>query len=106
MDTLNGLGLLDTYLPEIRPISRVEAARLTLEAERHLALRESLDGRSLAMRLIDSLREQLTDEILWIETNSEDRVPMLMVHPLDRLEAQYVYSRGPAADFRAHRSFG
>lgn len=29
LDTLNGLGVLETYLEEVRPISRVEAARLT-----------------------------------------------------------------------------
>jgi hypothetical protein len=30
LDTLNGLGLLRSYISEIRPISRIEAARLTL----------------------------------------------------------------------------
>ncbi len=36
LDTLNGLGLLDDYLSEVRPIARVEAARLVLEAEHNL----------------------------------------------------------------------
>jgi len=31
--TLNGLGYLDDYLDEIKPNSRIEAARLTLEAQ-------------------------------------------------------------------------
>ena len=36
LDALNSLGYLDDYLDEIKPISRVEAARLTIEAQAHL----------------------------------------------------------------------
>ena len=37
LDTLNSLGYLDDYLDEIKPISRIEAARLTIEAQAHIA---------------------------------------------------------------------
>jgi len=94
LDTLNGLGLLYTYIPEVRPIARIEAARLTREAEHNLALSEGDEKQELAWQLIDSLREQLAQEIRWLESNSEDRVPTALVTPLERVEAQYVFSTG------------
>src|SRR6516162_5524266 len=50
LETLNGLGFLDDYLEEIKPISRIEAARLTLEAQRNLET--SQDNDPLAKILI------------------------------------------------------
>jgi hypothetical protein len=91
LETLNGLGWLDTYLDEIRPISRVEAARLTIEAERRLEDSEQADR--LASSLIRTLREQLAQEVEWLETDNEDDLPT-MVRPLERAEAQYIFSRG------------
>ncbi|MGD0076434.1 MAG: capsule assembly Wzi family protein [Candidatus Binataceae bacterium] len=92
LETLNGLGYLDTYLDEIKPISRVEAARLTLEAQANLA--ESGQRDVLARAMVVSLKEQLQDEIGWLENNSEDSPPT-MLHPLERVETQYLYSSGP-----------
>src|SRR5262245_22278940 len=69
LDALNGLGLLYTYIPEVRPIARVEAARLTREAEHNLALSEEPDQPGLAEHLIDSLRQELAEEIRWLESN-------------------------------------
>jgi hypothetical protein len=91
LETLNGLGYLDTYIDEIKPISRVEAARLTLEAERNFADAERND--SLARSLIQTLRAQLGEEIGWLESNSEDDLPT-MAHPVQRVELQYIYSHG------------
>ena len=91
LDTLNGLGYLDTYVDEIKPISRVEAARLTLEAEEKL---DSTPSDPLARELVRSLRAELHEEISWLENNSEDNQPT-MIHPVERLEMQYVYSSGP-----------
>jgi len=92
LDTLNGLGYLDDYLDEIKPISRIEAARLTLEAQENFSQAERPD--MLARALIGDLRDQLRDEIGWLTSNSEDNLPT-QLHPLDRAEAQYIYSRGP-----------
>lgn len=97
LETLNGLGYLDTYLEEIKPISRVEAARLTLEAERNLGDAQRLDP--LATSLIHTLRAQLREEVGWLESNSEDDLPT-MAHPLQRLQLQYIYSHGSPRRWR------
>lgn len=91
LDTLNGLGLLDTYLPEIRPISRIEAARLVLEARDNLAREGSHND--LAHSLIARLRKQLGAEMSWVAEDGEDNLPNL-VHPFGRVEFGYLFSRG------------
>jgi hypothetical protein len=96
LDTLNGLGLLDDYLSEIKPIARVEAARLTLEAERNLY--NSEPPNALAQSLIKSMREEFSEEVEWLEQNHEDNPPT-MFHPLERVEAQYIYSTGSRRHF-------
>ncbi len=92
LDALNGLGFLDTYLDEIKPISRVEAARLTLEAEANFA-EGTAPPDGLARDLVRELRDQLHQEVQWLQANAEDNPPT-MLQPADRLEAQYIYSRG------------
>src|SRR5260221_13169694 len=54
--TLNDLGLADSYLSEIQPISRVEAARITVEAESKLSEMQSQN--ELARSVISELRLQ------------------------------------------------
>jgi hypothetical protein len=103
LDTLNSLGMLETYLSEVRPIARVEAARLTLEAERIMSDASPENGPSPAMPLaramVNDLRAELAEEIGWLENDTEDDQPSMLV-PLNRIEAQYVYSTG------RRRSFG
>lgn len=96
LDKLNGLGLLDDYLSEIRPIARVEVARLTLEAEQNLD--DAEQPNPLGRALIRSLREEFHEEIGWLENSHEDNPPT-MIHPLERVEAQYVYSSGTRRHF-------
>ena len=91
LDTLNGLGLLDDYLSEVRPIARVEAARLVLEAEHNLD--DAEQPNPLARSIIQSIRDEFSDEVEWLDQNHEDNPPT-MLHPLERVEAQYVYSDG------------
>src|SRR5208282_4069051 len=91
LDSLNGLGYLDTYFPEIKPISRVEAARLTLEAERNMRLDEHSEP--LAVQMTRVLDEQLSEEVGWLRDNREDDAPPLIAS-FDRLEAQYAFTRG------------
>ena len=91
LDTLNGLGVLDTYLSEIKPISRVEAARLTLEAEKNLTVSERHNA--LGDSIVKALRSELREEVGWLEHNAEDDQPT-MIQPLQRVEAQYIFSRG------------
>ena len=92
LETLNGFGLLKTYLGEIKPISRVEAARLTLEAEHELI--DSERDSPLARSLIHSLRLQLREEVGWLLSNHEDGRPATL-HPIERVEGEYIFSRGP-----------
>src|SRR5215469_16871119 len=91
LETLDGLGYLDTYFSEIRPFSRVEAARLTLEAERNMNLDDQYEP--LAVQLTKTLDLQLSEEITWLRNNAEDNQPN-MIHPLESAEAQYIYSAG------------
>jgi len=91
LDTLDGLGYLDDYLSEVRPISRVEAARLTREAERHVHDSERKDP--LAREIILSLKAQLGEEIGWLRDNREDDLPT-MLQPVSRIEAQGIFSSG------------
>jgi hypothetical protein len=96
LEKLNGLGLLDDYLTEVKPIARVEAARLTLEAEQNLDDAEQPDP--LARAIIASLRDEFHEEVQWLEDNHEDNPPT-MFHPLERVEAQYIYSSGTRRRF-------
>lgn len=91
LDTLNGLGLLDTYLPEIRPISRIEAARLVVEAQGNLT-RQTVPN-ALARAIVRRLRGQLADEVSWIQEDGEDNLPNL-IHPAERVELRYLFSHG------------
>jgi len=91
LDTLDGLGYLDTYFREVRPISRVEAARLTVEAEANLNQAETREP--LAAALTANLRSQLHEEVSWIENDTEDVQPSVF-HPIDRVETQYLFSSG------------
>lgn len=109
LDELDALGLLETYIPEVRPISRVEAARLTLEAE-SMMLSAERPGDALAESILNALRLQLATEVDWLERNAEDNRPSMLV-PVERAEAQYVYSRGiqrqmtnGAAELRANEA--
>jgi len=103
LGTLNDLGYLRTYLPEIKPISRVEAARLTLEAESYFERAARPDP--LARSQLAALRLQLHEEIGWIEHNAEDDQPT-MVQPTQRVEAGYVFSSGPRRQWQTGGNYG
>jgi hypothetical protein len=100
LDTLNSLGMLETYLSEVRPISRVEAARLTLEAERMVSGSENAPSpaQPLARAMIEELRRELATEIGWVQDDAEDDQPT-MLRPIERVEVQYVYSTGRRRGF-------
>lgn len=102
LETLNGLGFLQTYLAEVKPISRVEAARLTLEAQRLMSDPENDAGAQpalpLARAMVEELRSELAEEIDWLEHDAEDDQPTMMM-PIERVETQYVYSTGERRQF-------
>ena len=91
LGTLNDLGLADSYISEIQPITRVEAARITVDAEAKLS--EMQEQNEVARSCINALRLQLPDEVQWIEQDKEDNLPT-MFHPVDRVEGEYVMSQG------------
>src|SRR5258708_5945478 len=101
--TLNDLGLADSYLSEIQPISRVEAARITVEAESKLSEMQSQN--QLARSVIGELRMQLPDEVQWIEQDHEDNLPT-MIHPLERVEGEDVLSEGKRRALNTTNSTG
>jgi hypothetical protein len=96
LDTLDGLGLLDSYLAEVKPISRVEAARLVIEADNNVAQIKAPDP--LATAALDALRAQLALEVGWLDGDHEDGLPS-MVRPVQRMALQYVYSSGARREF-------
>src|SRR5690242_15108658 len=103
LDTLDGLGLLDSYISEVKPISRVEAARLVIEARDNLSKGDGPDP--LAAEVVKVLSSQLAVEMSWLEQNEEDRLPT-MVRPIQRLEARYVYSSGERRKFYVQTNNG
>ncbi len=98
LDILNSLGYLYDYLDEVKPISRIEAARLTIEAQLHLDDASNPD--TIAREIVRDLRDQLPEEVGWIQSNDEDNPPTAILHPLDRAELEYIYSRGPERFWR------
>ena len=91
LNTLDGLGYLDTYFPAIKPIARVEAARLTLEAEHNMALEDKYEP--LAVKLTQVLEEQLSDEVGWLRSGNEDNPPAAIASFNDA-EVEGVFSQG------------
>ena len=85
LDTLDGLGMLQSYLSESKPISRIEAARLALEARDNVERDPA--PKPLAMAAVRTLASQLVLEIGWLERNEEERLPT-MVRPVQRLEVR------------------
>jgi hypothetical protein len=98
LDTLNSLGYLEDYLDEIKPISRIEAARLTIEAQARLG--DAAHPDTIAREIVRDLRDQLHEEVGLLQSNNEDNPPTAMLNPLDRAELQYIYSRGPQRFWR------
>ena len=104
LETLNSLGYLDDYLDEIKPISRIEAARLTIEAQQRLVDAPRTDA--IARHIVRDLRQQFREEIRWIRTNNENNPPTAMVSPIERAEIQYIYSTGPTRFWRGTATTG
>ena len=92
LDTLNSLGYTPDYLDAIKPISRIEAARLTIEAQEQLGRKVQTDA--LAAEIVRDLNRQLAQEVGWLKNNREDNPPTAILNPLSRAELQYVFSRG------------
>lgn len=104
LQTLNDLGYLDDYLDEIKPISRIEAARLTIEAQSRVS--EASHPDMIALQIVRDLRETLHFEVQLLQTNNEDNPPTAIANPMDRAEIQYIYSHGPERFWRSSQATG
>ncbi len=79
---LEAEGIIQSALLATRPLSRMEVARLILEAERNL------EGRSLFMqRLVQSLKKRFRDE-----RGGTKHINIEYIKPLDSVYVRYIYS--------------
>ncbi|HLX36832.1 MAG TPA: capsule assembly Wzi family protein, partial [Candidatus Binataceae bacterium] len=102
LETLDSLGYLEDYMDEIKPISRIEAARLTIEAQQHILDAPRTDA--VARAIVRELRDEFREEIGWIRTDNENNPPTAMFNPIERAELQYIYSTGPERSWRGDRA--
>ena len=98
LDTLDSLGYTPDYIDEIKPISRIEAARLTIEAQD--SLNEAQQPDAIAREIVRNLRDELHEEVALLQANNENNPPTAVLHPLQRAEVQYIYSTGPERYWR------
>jgi hypothetical protein len=91
LEKLNGLGLIDTDIHGLKPYSKAEAARLTLEAEDNLD-KLGPDASELAKQVIRRLRDLLPRELDLYR--QEDKAPVFDTSLLSRLRLRYVYLEG------------
>lgn len=96
LEKISGFGLITTDIRGIKPFSRLEAARLVLEAQQRLKGAEG-EGLSFAGSLISRLRELLAHEIVQLE-DVKYRSPFLDISP-PSLRFRYAYLDGVSRDY-------
>lgn len=111
MEKLSGFGLITSDVRGLKPFSKAEAARLTLEAEAALKA-GSADAPAFALELISRLREYMPREIAHRENPASD-LPFLNYNPVSSIRMRSVYLDGTPRDYNrtawdsAHqRAFG
>lgn len=94
LDKLAGAGLLESSLQGTRPYTRLEAARLFLEAKRHVHTRLSP---RVVFELLERLETELHDQV--IELSHQDGItPPSYLKPMQSAEVHYVFREGEASD--------
>jgi len=90
LDKLEGVGLIDSGLHGMRPVSRLEAARQIVEARSNAA-----DGEAAAVtqQILHRLENELHDQLVELHA-LEGEAPDSYIKPLRSLEANYVYQDG------------
>lgn len=96
LDKLAGFGLITSNIAGLKPYARAEAARLILEAEENLALREG-DAPSLARELLTRCRDLLPRELSFYRTPAA--VPLFDGNPLAGARLRYVHLDGQPRSF-------
>lgn len=92
LEKLAGFGIITSNIQGIRPFSKAEAARLTLEAEDNLAGIDNEAARSFAASLLARIRELLPREISL--HHEQEKAPPFDYNPLSSARIRYVYLDG------------
>lgn len=104
LEKLSGMGLVTSDVRGLKPFSRAEAARLTLEAEQALRKR-STTAPAFARELITQIRDLIPREM---ELHGNDKEPSLLdYNPVLAARLRYVYLDGtPRSYERQARDYG
>jgi len=97
LDKLAGMGLVTGDVKGLKPFSKAEAARLTLEAVKCISERDTA-APPLAMELVTRLRELLPRE-LFLRSNPDRKPQFVDYNPVAALRARFVYLDGVARDY-------
>src|SRR6185369_1060961 len=97
LDKLAGMGLITSDVKGLRPYSKVEAARLVLEAQKNMATQD-VAAPAFAMQLVSRIRELLPREVSLCSA-PEKKPRFIDFNPLSALRARYVYLDGAARDY-------
>jgi hypothetical protein len=92
LEKLAGFGIVTSNIQGIRPFSKSEAARLTLEAESNLAGINNDDARDFASGILDRLRELIPREVSL--RNNQEKAPTFDYNPFASARIRYVYLDG------------
>ncbi len=92
LEKLAGFGIITSNVQGIRPFSKTEAARLTLEAESNLAGINNDDARAFASGILNRLRELIPREVSL--RNNQEKAPTFDYNPFSSARIRYVYLDG------------
>ncbi len=97
LDTLEGLGLLQTVIHGTRPFSREEVGRLVVEARSKLS---SLEGsqREVAEVLVEKLSREFADEVNGL-VGEKGLVPPTFIKPLNEVTFYFAHVEGKPITF-------
>ena len=97
LDKLAGMGLITSDVKGLRPYSKAEAARMTLEAVKNIAAQDTA-APAFAMELVTRIRELLPREVALREI--PDKKPRFIdYNPVSALRLRYVYLDGVPRDY-------
>jgi hypothetical protein len=98
LDKLAGFGLISGDFKGIKPFSKMEAARLLVEAEKNLSSGSSAQD-AFASELIGRIRELIPREVSHRE-NPDKRGPLFDCNPMSSLRLRYTWMDGAPRDYR------
>ncbi len=98
LDKLAGFGLITSDIKGIKPLSKAEAARLLLEAEKNLMAGSSAHNR-FAGELIGRIRLQMPREIS-LREHPEHTQLAIDCNPVSSLRLRYLWLDGVPRDYR------